>query len=141
MDSAYEEVGRKTKFGVYIPSELARELDELMKSLGIENRSKLLQESLRLFIIENKWSIAKEVVGSINILYNHKIGDSDKELTELQHDFLDVISSAMHIHLDKERCLLIVAVKGSSNRVKELIGRIHSVKGVLLVRSTLMATQ
>ncbi|MEL9939602.1 MAG: ribbon-helix-helix domain-containing protein [Ignisphaera sp.] len=132
---------RKTKFGVYVPPELVQELEELMSALSIDNRSKLLQEALRLFIIENRWNIAKEVVGSINVLYNHEIGDSDKELTEIQHRFLDIIVSAMHVHLDKERCLLIIAIRGSSERVKELLGSIHSVKGVLLVRPVLMSMQ
>lgn len=131
----------KTKFGVYVPPELVQELEKLMSVLGIDNRSKLLQEALRLFIIENRWNMAKEVVGSINVLYNHEIGDSDKELTEIQHRFLDVIVSTMHVHLDKERCLLIIAIRGSSERVKELLGSIHSVKGVLLVRPVLMSMQ
>lgn len=141
MTSDIEPGGRKTKFGVYIPPELIRELEELMKSLNIDNRSKLLQESLRLFILENRWSIAKEVIGSINVLYNHEVGDSDKELTDIQHKFLDVIVSTMHVHLDRERCLLIIAVKGSGERVKELMGKIHSVKGVMLVRPVLISAQ
>ncbi|MEM0338163.1 MAG: ribbon-helix-helix domain-containing protein [Ignisphaera sp.] len=136
-----ESKGKKTKFGVYVPPELVQELEELMNVLNIDNRSKLLQEALRLFILENRWSTAKEVVGSINILYNHEIGDSDKELTEIQHRFLDIIVSTMHVHLDKNRCLLIIAIRGSNERVKELLGSIHSIKGVMLVRPVLMSMQ
>jgi len=128
----------KKKFGVYIPSDLAQELDTVMKSLGIENRSKLLQEALRLFIVENKWSIAKGVVGSVTILYNHEVGGVDEALTDVQHAFIDVIASTMHVHLDRERCMLVIAVRGSSERVKELLGKLHSIRGVMLIRHVLV---
>jgi CopG family nickel-responsive transcriptional regulator len=128
----------KRKFGVYIPSDLAQELDTLMKGLSIENRSRLLQEALRLFIVENKWTTAKNVVGSITVLYNHEVGGVDEALTDLQHLFLDTIISTMHVHLDKEKCMLVIAVRGTSERVKELLGKIHGVRGIMLVRHTLV---
>ncbi|MEM3967417.1 MAG: ribbon-helix-helix protein, CopG family, partial [Ignisphaera sp.] len=81
------------KFGVYIQRELIEELDRIMLNSGIRNRSKLLQEALRLFIVENRWISSKEVVGSISILYNHDVGDIDKRLTDIQHTFRDIIIS------------------------------------------------
>jgi CopG family nickel-responsive transcriptional regulator len=131
----------KSKFGVYIPSDLIQELDAVMKGLGIENRSKLFQEALRLFIVENKWSIVKNVTGSITILYNHEVGGVDEALTDAQHTFLDVIISTMHVHLDRERCMLIIAIKGSSERIKELLGKLHSIRGVMLIRHVLVEAQ
>ena len=128
----------RTKFGVYIPPDLMKELDEIMKSMGIDNRSKFLQEAVRAYIIENKWITAKNVVGAFSILYNHEVGDVDKELTDVQHDFLDVIIATMHVHLDKEKCMLLMAVRGPNERVRELLGRIHKIRGVLLVRPVLM---
>ncbi|MEM0006289.1 MAG: nickel-responsive transcriptional regulator NikR [Ignisphaera sp.] len=129
------------KFGVYIQRELIEELDRIMLNSGIRNRSKLLQEALRLFIIENRWISSKEVVGSISILYNHDVGDIDKRLTDIQHTFRDIIISSMHIHLDEDTCMLVIAVRGDSQRIKEFLDSIRMLKGTLLVKHSLLAVR
>mgnify|MGYP001772759093 CR=1 FL=1 len=131
--------GELMKFGVYIPVDLAEELKKLAESLRVKSRSKLLQEALRLYILENKWSVADEVAGSIGILYNHEVRGVDEELTDVQHEFLDIIVSALHVHLDKERCMLIIAIRGASSRVRELVSKVNNLKGVVLVRPMLLA--
>ncbi|MEM4613277.1 MAG: nickel-responsive transcriptional regulator NikR [Ignisphaera sp.] len=129
------------KFGVYIQRELIEELDRIMLNSGIRNRSKLLQEALRLFIIENRWISSKEVVGSISILYNHDVGDIDERLTDIQHTFRDIIISSMHIHLDEDTCMLLIAVRGDSQRIKEFLDSIRMLKGTLLVKHSLLAVR
>ncbi|MCI4435327.1 MAG: CopG family ribbon-helix-helix protein [Ignisphaera sp.] len=123
-----------TRFGVYVPPDLAQELNKLMKSMGIESRSKLLQEALRLFIAENRWNIAQSVVGAVVVLYNHEVRGVDEELTNIQHRFLEIIVSALHVHIDRERCMLVIAVRGNSERIKEFLKELHNIKGVILVR-------
>ncbi len=127
-----------SRFGVYLPEDLAKELDECMKSMGITSKSRILQEALRLFIAEYKWKNAKSVVGAIGVLYNHEINHIDDVLTDIQHEFLDIIVSALHVHLDKEKCMLLIVVKGDAERVKSLVDSISSLKGVLLVRPLLL---
>lgn len=129
------------KFGVYIQRELIEELDRIMLSSGIKNRSKLLQEALRLFIIENRWISSKEVVGSISILYNHDVGDIDERLTDVQHTFREIIISSMHIHLDESTCMLVIAVRGNSQRIREFLDSIRMLKGTLLVKHSLLAVR
>lgn len=136
-----KEKGIGVKFGVYIQRELIEELDRIMLNSGIRNRSKLLQEALRLFIIENRWISSKEVVGSISILYNHDVGDIDKRLTDIQHTFRDIIISSMHIHLDEDTCMLVIAVRGDSQRIKEFLDSIRMLKGTLLVKHSLLAVR
>jgi len=106
---------------------------------GIKNRSKLIQEALRLFIVENRWVTSAEVVGSISILYDHSIANIDEMLTDIQHIFRDVVISSMHVHLDENRCMLVIAVKGSSQRVKEFLDKVRMLKGTLIVRHTLLS--
>lgn len=136
-----KEKGIGVKFGVYIQRELIEELDRIMLNSGIRNRSKLLQEALRLFIIENRWISSKEVVGSISILYNHDVGDIDERLTDIQHTFRDIIISSMHIHLDEDTCMLVIAVRGDSQRIKEFLDSIRMLKGTLLVKHSLLAVR
>ena len=60
------EVG--SKFGIYIPKELADDLERIMAALGVSSKSALVREALRLYIIEHKWKVAKEAVGIIGYI-------------------------------------------------------------------------
>ncbi len=127
--------GRVVRFGVSIPTNLLREFDETISQMGIK-RSKAIRLAMRNFLADRKWQYGEgDVVGTINVIYNHEARGLDEYLTEIQHDYLDIVLSNTHIHLDKEHCMLIIIVKGNVKRVKELIDRISSKKGVRQVRT------
>lgn len=128
------------KVGVYIPVDLEKSLEAYMKERRVKNISRIVQEALRLYLSE----IFREkctVAGFINILYNHEMGEIDAALTDLQHDYMDVVVVANHVHISKEQCLLSIAVKGSSLRVLELVSKLQSLHGVLLVKPIMLCTE
>ncbi|MCE4624874.1 MAG: CopG family ribbon-helix-helix protein [Desulfurococcales archaeon] len=134
------EQGRgEEKFGVYIPADLARQLEEYMKKSGIRSKSRLVQEGLRLLLLENAWRTEGEVAGVIGVFYNHDVKGVDEALTDIQHDYLDTIVSTLHTHLTREHCMLAIVVRGSTEKIKELVNRLRSVKGVMVVRPLLVA--
>jgi len=129
------------KFGIYVPEELMRELEECMKSLGIKNKSLIFREALRLFISEHKWRAGGSILGVISVIYNHEVKGIDAKLTDIQHDYLNEIISTLHIHIDRRNCMLILALRGSSERVKDLLEKIIKLRGVKLVRPVLMSVE
>ncbi len=129
------------KFGIYVPEELMHELEDCMRSLGIKNKSLVFREALRLFISEHKWRAGGSILGVISVVYDHEVRGIDSELTDIQHDYLNEIISALHIHVDRRNCMLVLALKGSSERVKSLLTRIIKLKGVKLVRPVLMSVE
>jgi len=135
------EVLKPLRVGVYIPKDLAEKLLEIMKDMGIDTLSRIVQESIRLFIAEHSWRIGGEVVGAIGVLYDHEVSNVDKELTDIQHRFLSIVISSMHVHLDERNCLLMVIVRGSSDTIKKFVSSIEKIKGVKLVRLTLIPRQ
>ncbi len=127
--------GSGRKFGIYLPKEIESDLDYLVKELDLSSKSKLFQEALRLFIVENKWRIVRgKIAGAIGLLYNHSVKGTDEMITRVQHKYADIIVSSIHVHLDEERCLLTIIVRGDVSRVKELYRELHGVTGVLLTR-------
>lgn len=132
---------RPLRIGVYIPSDLAEEVVKLMKEVGAESISKVVQEALRLYIVEHSWKTEGEVVGAIGILYDHEIEHVDENITDLQHKYLDTIVSSIHLHLDPRNCLLIVIIRGSSKTIKKFIEEVDKIKGVKMVRLMLMPKQ
>lgn len=133
-----EETSKPLRVGVYIPKDLAEKLSEIMKDQGIDSLSRIVQESLRLYLAEHSWRTGEEVVGAIGILYDHEVNHVDEELTDVQHKYLSIIVASTHVHLDQRNCLLIVIVKGFSNTIKEFINNVEKIKGVKLVRLMLM---
>lgn len=129
------------KFGIYLPTDLANELDRCMRLLGFRSKSRLFQEALRLFIAEHRWELTGNAVGIIGVVYDHSVKHADEQLTHVQHDFIDIIVSTMHVHLDKKKCMLIIAIRGNTARIKELIRKITEVRGVLVTRPVLLASE
>ncbi|MBA7591128.1 Nickel-responsive regulator [subsurface metagenome] len=52
---------------------------------------------------------------------------------DIQHHFYDIIISTMHIHLEFEKCLEIIAVSGPYNRVKKLKEALQRLKSVISI--------
>ena len=52
---------------------------------------------------------------------------------DIQHHFHDIIISTMHVHLEYEKCLEIIAVSGPYKRVKKLKDDLQRLKSVLSI--------
>jgi CopG family nickel-responsive transcriptional regulator len=119
-------MGRIIRTGVSFPEDLLKAFDKIIRDLGIESRSQAIQEAVRDFITMNSWRIAdEEVAGAILVHYSHEEHGIEERLTDTQHDFLSVIPSALHIHLSREDCLLVIAVRGRALEVKELVRKLR----------------
>ncbi|MCC6013854.1 MAG: nickel-responsive transcriptional regulator NikR [Candidatus Verstraetearchaeota archaeon] len=123
------------RFSVSVDNELLKEFDELVKNLSLD-RSKAIQQAMRIYLLENIWEKELgECGGAITIIYRH---DERNNLIDLQHNYRDIINSTLHIHLDEENCLEIIAVKGDIKKVKELINKIKTCKGVKQIRHAIV---
>jgi CopG family nickel-responsive transcriptional regulator len=58
---------------------------------------------------------------------------------EIQHKFRDIISSTTHIHLEEDKCLEIIAVKGRSGEIRKLAQELMAKKGVKQVKISVVA--
>jgi CopG family nickel-responsive transcriptional regulator len=124
---------RKERISLSVPKELLKEFDALSDSAGLPNRSKAVSEAMREFLSERKWDLAKkgETPGVILLTYDHHARGVNQALTEVQHDYPDVINATMHIHLSKHTCLEVIAFKGEADRVRSLAKLLQSEKGVI----------
>jgi len=130
-----------TRFSVSLPPPLVQELDKAWKAMGYENRSKAVHDAVRSFITEFEWMREEEgrMTGAIHVLYYLDKPGLLEEIVGVQHSFKDVISSTLHIHLEEDKCLEIIAVKGSTKEVKSLAQALMTKKGVKQVKVAAMA--
>ncbi len=127
--------------GVSFPRELLEEFDEIIKAKGYTKRSKAICDAMRLYISNYKWEETKEkVIGVIALIYDHEIRGAADTLTELEHHYGELIISTMHIHLDKENCLELIALKGLAEEIKALADKLMSIRGVKQLKLLTVAT-
>lgn len=130
-----------TRFSVSVPQPLIEDLDSAWKTMGYENRSKAVHDAIRTFISEFAWMRKEtgQITGALLILYYLKKPGLLEEIMEAQHRFKNVVLSTMHIHLEEEKCLEIVALKGNAQEVKNLVQELMTKKGVKQVKVAAMA--
>ena len=118
------------RFGVSIDEELLKTFDDYIERKRYTNRSEALRDLIRNHLVEEEWDDNKETVGTITMVYDHHVPELTERLTELQHQYNELIQSTLHIHLDHHRCLEVLVVRGQSSRIKEIANGLIATKGV-----------
>ena len=120
------------RFSVSLPQTLVKEFDEVRRKMGYGNRSKAVHDAFRGFISENKWAHENtaEITGAIVMLYYLDKPGLLNQIVRTQHGFESVISSSMHIHLTKNKCLEMIAVEGKAKDIRSLTQELMTKKGV-----------
>ena len=128
------------RFGVSIEKDLLVKFDKHIKQKDYQNRSEAFRDLIREDLVRKEWLEGKEVAAAITIVYDHHKRELVNKLTNIQHDFHELIVSSQHIHLDHNNCLEIVAVKGNPKRIQLLTNKIKATKGVKYAVLTVATT-
>ena len=118
------------RFGVSLEKELLDKFDRLIKETKYPNRSEAIRDLIRENLVKREWVEGKEVAGSITLVFDHHRRELMNTLTDIQHDFYQLIISSQHVHLDYANCLEIIVVRGRPRGVKELADKLRATKGV-----------
>ncbi|MFQ5867251.1 MAG: nickel-responsive transcriptional regulator NikR [bacterium] len=118
------------RFGVSVEKELLTKFDKHIKEKDYPTRSKAIGDLIRENLVKKEWVEGREIVGAITLVYNHHKRELVNRLTDVQHNFHQIIISSQHVHLDENNCVEIVVVKGKPKQVEKLAYRLKSTKGV-----------
>ena len=118
------------RFGVSLEKRLLAKFDKHIKEKNYPTRSKAIGDLIRENLVKKEWLEGREVVGAITLVYNHHRRELVNKLTDVEHDFHQLIVSSQHVHLDEDNCLEIVVVKGKPKDVQKLAYNLKSTKGV-----------
>jgi CopG family nickel-responsive transcriptional regulator len=118
------------RFGVAMESSLVEQLDELATARGC-NRSELIRDLTRAEMSRTVLEDAVPAFAAVTLVYNHHVRELSERLTALQHDLGDQVRSTMHVHLDHEHCLEVIVMRGRSDDLKSITGRMIGTRGVL----------
>ncbi len=130
-----------TVISITLPKELLTKFDDFMKTRGYYSRSEAFRDAIRNLIVES--DIAKtetgEVAATIMITCDYARRDVDMRLTEVRHEFDDVVVENVHRHIDDKYCLEIFIAQGKNERILDLIGRVRGMRGIQQVKAMLMS--
>ena len=118
------------RFGVSIPKSLSKKFDELIKNRKYSSRSEAIRDLIRKELVQEEIDQNVEVVGVVNILYDHHKRELSEKITDIQHSHHHLVLSSMHIHLDHDNCIEVIMMRGVSQEVKRLGDALIAVKGV-----------
>jgi len=124
-------MGKLSRFGVSIDSDLLDRFDSFIKDKGYENRSEALRDLIRDRLVDSVVVGGNgSVVGTVTLIYDHHTRLLPEKLTDLQHEHHEIIISTLHAHLDHKNCLEVIVLRGKSRDVQKLADRLISTKGV-----------
>ncbi len=113
------------------PELLARFDASIARSGG--NRSEAMRDLIRARLIEEDLAhaIEGEAIASLTLLYEHGRRDLAERLLAVGHDAHHAILSSMHVHLDHDFCLEILAMRGAPEVLRETADRLLGLRGVI----------
>ncbi|TVQ96426.1 MAG: nickel-responsive transcriptional regulator NikR [Desulfovibrionales bacterium] len=124
-------MGKTIRFGVSLDSDLLEKFDTLCDERSYQTRSEAIRDLIRNMLVQKEWEdLGGETAGTLTMVYDHHQSDLAQKLTELQHDYLDIIVTSLHVHLDHHNCMEILVLRGIGERLRELGAKLTATKGV-----------
>lgn len=111
-----------------------------MKERGYSSRSEVIRDAIRDLISEyelSKFERGKAIV-TITVISRHERRDVNEKLMRLRHEYDEIVSANMHIHLGREYCLEIFIAEGDIKDILDFIGRIRAMRGIYQVKYTIV---
>jgi CopG family nickel-responsive transcriptional regulator len=128
------------RFSVAIGGELLRRFDRYRETHRHPNRSEAVRGLMRDALIEEAIAHDGPAMGVVTLVYDHHAGRVAERLTEIQHQDVDRVVTTTHVHLDADRCLEVILLRGPALIVRELADSLIGTKGVETGRLVLTST-
>jgi len=129
-----------TVISITLPADLLDRFDEFIKSRGYFSRSEAFRDAIRNLLSETEIAKISEgkVAATIMTTCDYARKDVDLKISELRHEFDDVIIENVHRHIDGKYCVEIFVTEGSNDRILNLISRLRGMHGIQQVRAMFM---
>ncbi len=105
---------------ISLRDEILEEIDRLQKELGFSGRSEVIRAGARMLLADNKEKEKLEGMLSSVLLLIHTQKMEDT-VTEIKHEFEDIISTQIHNNLRGDKCLEVFILEGDAARIKQLV--------------------
>lgn len=118
------------RFSISVESDLLEQFLALADKRSWRNRSEAIRDLMREALVREEWENDEEIVGTLTLVYDHHRRELSDRLTSIQHDHHELILSTLHVHLDHDNCLEVIAVRGRAAQVQQIADALLAVRGV-----------
>ncbi|MCG3191153.1 MAG: nickel-responsive transcriptional regulator NikR [Thermoanaerobaculia bacterium] len=119
------------RISLAIEPDLLRKFDTFLSEGGVANRSEAVRDLIRKHLVEAQEDPKADAAASLTLVYDHDTRELSDRLVEIGHEHHANILSTLHIHLDHDLCLEVMALKGKRRDLRRLAARVLGLKGVL----------
>ncbi|MFB0543234.1 MAG: CopG family ribbon-helix-helix protein [Candidatus Bathyarchaeia archaeon] len=125
---------------ISLPGELLDRLDFFVKEGGYSSRSEAIRQTLRSALSDYALTRTQKgwVMATTTVIFSRLDGGVSQRLMALRHEFDELISGNMHLHMGDEYCVEIFIAMGDAESVLEFLMRIRSIRDIQQVRYTMI---
>ena len=123
-------MGRTVRFAISLDDELLEQFDRLCQLKRYATRSEAVRDLIRSRLVEEDWDERQHAVGTITLVYDHHVPGLTEKLIDVQHGYHGLILSNMHVHIDHDNCLEVIAVRGRGREIRDIANALISIRGV-----------
>ncbi|MEM2105804.1 MAG: CopG family ribbon-helix-helix protein [Candidatus Bathyarchaeia archaeon] len=129
-----------TVISITLPPELLSKFDDFIKARGYYSRSEAFRDAIRSLITESELAKLEtgNVAATVMTTCDYARKDVDLKMTEIRHEFDDVVIENVHRHIGEKYCLEIFIAQGNNDRILNLINRLRGMHGIQQVRAMFM---
>jgi len=112
---------------------LLKNIDLLEKKEGYSGRSEVIRAGLRLLVNEEreKSKLSGNIEGVIIVVNQEKYNE---DISKIRHEYNDIIKTQIHNHLEVHKCLQIFVIKGSAEKIKQLMKELQTCKKIEYIK-------
>ena len=130
-----------TVVSITLPNELLRKFDAFIENRGYYSRSEAFRDAIRNLISESELAKLESgnAAATIMITCDYARKDVDLKMTEVRHEFDDIVIENVHRHIGEKYCLEIFIAEGNNDRILNLINRLRGMHGIQQVKAMFMS--
>lgn len=123
-------MSKLARISISLDEDLLKQFDRMVVEDGYPTRSEAVKDLIHQRLVKQEWQKGHAVAGVFSMVYDHHKRSFLGKLTDIQHDFERIIVSSLHVHLDHDNCLEVIAMRGKPADIRGLVTRLQSLKGV-----------
>jgi CopG family nickel-responsive transcriptional regulator len=119
------------RFSVSLEGDLLEAFDRYCSEGKLATRSEAIRQLLREKLTTVAWQKdAADVAASLTLVYDHHHTRLTDRMLQLQHAHADRVVSTMHVHLNHDLCMEMIALRGPATALQHLASELSGLKGI-----------
>lgn len=119
------------RFSVSLEQDLLVEFDKFIEQGKLATRSEAIRQLIREKLTTAAWATdAADVAASLTLVYDHHKTRLTDKMLDVQHAHGDRVVATLHIHLNHDLCLEVIALRGPAAELQALAAELSGLKGI-----------